>query len=186
MERTKKGQGSEGYTQLAKNPERGCKEEDCKVIFYSIKMGGKKMAQWLHILGVVRYDYWAQNIWSSETRGKPKSYDPDGKIEMLNQLYKKDLPYPERYFQVQINNSNSGPIVTISGDLRFVGQEGLHTIQRWLNSIDAAVNQYNENEVWYEWLVIRDAVVLLDIENSTPVMLTYEKENGFVIVEQGR
>ncbi len=136
------------------------------------------MSQWTHVLGVIRYDYMAQNIWTSETNGRPKCYNPNEKIKLLNKLYKKDIPSgSEGPLQVHIHNSNRGPAVTITGDLRDFGKDEVLNIKYWLNNIDKEIKKYNEDKEFDDFLEIRDAIISCNVEYSDTVLFVYKDDS---------
>jgi len=135
------------------------------------------MAQWTHVLGIIRYEYIAQNTWSSETKGKPDYYNPKEKIAVLKQMY-QDMPADlEGRLEVCTFNSERGPVVTIMGDLRHFYQEDVQIIQEWLNSIDARVKTYNEDKVYHDRLEVRDAIVLCDVEYKATILFVYKDDS---------
>lgn len=145
------------------------------------------MSQWTHVLGLIRYDYWAQNCWCSDTDGKPEYYNVKEKINSLNKIYKHNVPTgSEGSLEVSITNSNRGPIVRISGDLRDFGLSDVKGIIKWLNTSHKEVEKENKStNVSGNILTIRDSVINIDVEyyKNNKIVLFSQSNRKFKIVE---
>lgn len=135
------------------------------------------MSQWTHVLGTVRYDYIAQNIWCSDTQGRPKSYNPQKKLELLQNLYEQNTPEgSEGPIEIQVTNSERGPIVVLAGDLRDFGLEDVDSILYWLNDIDSEVAQDSKNEGFFNSMRIRDAIIQCQVEYCEDRIMVYKND----------
>jgi len=139
------------------------------------------MSQWTHVLGVIKYDYWAQNCWSSDSSRKdkkPDCYDPIGRIKLLKKIYNKNRPEgSEGPVQVSVINSNRGPMVIISGDLRDFGRTEVEKIVKWLNCTTRDVEKENDLGDDDNTLSLRDYAILCRIEYySKEVFIIHDKD----------
>jgi hypothetical protein len=141
------------------------------------------MSQWTHVLGLIRYDYMAQNIWCSDTGGKPYCYNIKEKIKFLKKIYKKDIPEgSEGPIEISVTNSNRGPVVRLTGDLRDFGLSEVEGIISWLNNVQTNLTKINRKTDFYDTLSIRDSIVCVDVEyykNYKFLMFSENKKSWF-------
>lgn len=139
----------------------------------------KNMSQWTHVLGTIRFDYYAQVIWSSDTDGRPKCYDIQKKIKKLKNIFNKDVPRgSEGPLEIKVINSERGPIVTISGDLRdFGSQNDIKSIINWLDKSIDKIEKYNQNYQFEDHLDIRDSIISINVEFSQKLIVLVFNEN---------
>lgn len=145
------------------------------------------MSQWTHILGIIRYDYMAQNCWCSETDGLPECYNPEEKIKLLTTLYNENIPEgSEGPIEVSVINSNRGPIIVLSGDLRDFGNEDVQEIVNWITAVNKEICLQNDKVIdSIDVLVIRDSIISIDVENypKYKIIFTPEKKEKWEIIE---
>jgi hypothetical protein len=135
------------------------------------------MAQWTHILGTIRYNYWAQNCWCSETKGAPKCYDPKEKIKILEKLYKSEVPSgSDEPIEINVCNSNMGPVVTITGDLRDFYTCDVQKILSWLTNINKEIEELNTSKEFVDTLEIRDSIILCCVEYDQDRYIRYNDD----------
>lgn len=125
----------------------------------------------------------AQNIWCSDTGGKPYCYNIKEKIKFLKKIYKKDIPEgSEGPIEISVTNSNRGPVVRLTGDLRDFGLSEVEGIISWLNNVQTNITKIKCESDFYDILSIRDSIICVDVEyykNYKFLMFSENKKSWF-------
>jgi hypothetical protein len=138
------------------------------------------MSQWTHILGVVRFDSMAKNVWP-EPRNKDEIVKHEA--DFVHDFFQRtNIPSgSEGPIEVETVITNRGPTVLLTGDLRDFGAEDLNSIVDWLNQLKGEINKSFQNEKMM--LFIRDAVINCNVEfdNRTYIITEDEKSAKFIL-----
>lgn len=146
------------------------------------------MSQWTHVLGMIRYDYMAQNCWCSNTGGKPECYNIIEKLKLLRKIYKTNVPSgSEGPLQVSVIRSDRGPIVLFSGDLRDFGEFQIPEILKWLKLTSKSVEDSNkELNDYLNSLSLRDSIISIDIEYYKKYKVLFTPKKKWEVKEINR
>lgn len=145
------------------------------------------MSQWTHIIGVIRFNYWAQNCWCSDTQGKPSCWNPESKIDFLKKAFSSQKPRgSEGPIEINVANSKRGPIVTISGDLRDFGLPELKGVISWLNKVHTRINKENAVSEFDDLIMIRDYSIRCDVEYHANFHDAYLSKDKWMLREMPR
>jgi hypothetical protein len=120
------------------------------------------VSQWTHVAGIVRVD---------TLMGIVINKNPE--VE-LRRLFEPNLPEGSEgpiklsFIETREYNSMCWGLVAISGDLRDRGDEYVQDIARWMNNVAKEMKQ--------EGLLIRDAVLAIDVEYGPRYVLSPQRE----------
>lgn len=143
------------------------------------------MSQWTHVLGVVRFDSIAKNVWPEP---RDKDYIVKTEADFVHDYFQRgDTPSgSEGPIEFQTTITGRGPTVVLAGDLRDFGKEDLVTIVDWLNKLRENIQKSFHNEKLL--LCLRDAFIYCDVEfdENTYLIKEDEEEKNFILVKYSK
>lgn len=136
------------------------------------------MSHWTHILGVIRFDSFAKNVF-------PEPYNKQEilktEIQMISDII-QGTNYPsgsEGPIQVNFIETNRGPTVLITGDLRDFGDADLCEVVSWVNYCREKIIQVANSR--QSMLFMRDAFINCDVECHGCRYIIELKDGKFVL-----
>ena len=134
------------------------------------------MSQWTHILGIIRFDSMAANVWP-EPPQKTKVLKDE--VKFIHNLFQKGdtVSGSERPIEIQTILTNRGPTVVITGDLRDFGKKDLPKIVNWANAIIKVINKEKKK---YPTL-LRDAFINCNVEPNESFVIVLNDAGVFEI-----
>lgn len=146
------------------------------------------MSQWTHFLGVIRYDSLAAVVWPVPENKTEVLID---ELQLVKTVYSVNIPEgSEGPLELNFINTNRGPTITISGDLRDFGKPELIQVLAWVSERYEIVQTLVMKQK--RLLMMRDAVIRCEVESDKTTylieftnegILDPKKHHGFLLRE---
>jgi hypothetical protein len=134
------------------------------------------MSQWTHVLGIIRFDSSALNVYPVPVR---KTEILKKELDLVSKIYKAPIGAPtgsEGGLHLSFYISSRGPTVSVTGDLRDFGVSDIETITDWLNKCDADSDRLQKGSL--HPLFLRDAFIRCEVEYHPDYFIIVDDPSG--------
>jgi len=131
------------------------------------------MSVWTHVLGVIRFDSFAKNTYP-EPHNKEEFLDYE--LMNLNDIFKRNVPFgSEGPIEINFVQTNRGPVMLLTADLRDFDKENVKEILNWLNDgiKELFERQKRADSFYFKMFMVRDCNIRCDVE--------FEKEYFYIV-----
>lgn len=134
------------------------------------------MSRWTHVLGVIRYDSFSRNVWP-----EPHNKEEICALEMeivADSYQRARVPHgSEGPIEMQFKQSQRGPLVIVTGDLRDFDEDDLKYILRWvIEGHEITMRRIEERGMAF--FMLRDIAIDCNVEGCDDIFVIREADRG--------